>query len=429
LTLTCCRCHDHKHDPLSQSDHYRFRAFFAAMRFADDLPLDLAEDQAAINKQNAPLEAKATPLRDKLAALTETSQAEREQLQKQIKAIEQERRSFTQGLLMTDDVGKVAATHVLHQGDHKSPRDAVEAGFFSVFDPQPATIEMPRNESTTGRRFTLANWIASPNNPLTARVFVNRIWQQLMGRPLVATPNDFGLAGSPPEDAALLDWLASVFIEDDWSVKRLVRRIASSATYRQAPSFTANHFALRTPRRLNAEELRDSLLNVSGLLTAKSDGPPVWPDLPPEVLSSNPAFFDDNPEKTKGWYPSPKADQFCRTLFLVQKRNTRVPLLETFDLPDNSTPCARRAVSTVAPQALALLNGPQSAEAARAFAARIERESGQEPARQIRRAFKLALQRDPEEAEAATCAKLLADRNLAELCRVLLNLNEFVYVD
>jgi hypothetical protein len=276
---------------------------------------------------------------------------------------------------------------------------------------------------------TLANWIASPDNPLTARVFVNRVWHSLMGRALVATPNDFGLAGARPEDAALLDWLASEFVREGWSVKQLVRRIATSATYRQAPTFTGEQFPLRSPRRLSAEQLRDSLLAVSGLLTSKADGPPVWPDLPPEVLDSNPAFLDDNPEKTKGWYPSPKSDQYCRSLFLVQKRNTRVPLLESFDLPDNSTPCARREVSTVAPQALTLLNSPLATEAARAFATRVQREAGAEPQRQVQRAFELALQRRPDESESAACQRLLSERSLAELCRALVNLNEFVYVD
>jgi hypothetical protein len=170
-------------------------------------------------------------------------------------------------------------------------------------------------------------------------------------------------------------------------------------------------------------------LFVSGLLTAKADGPPVWPDLPPEVLDSNPAFLDDNAEKTKGWYPSPKADQYCRTLFLVQKRNTRMPLLESFDLPDNSTSCARRPVSTTAPQALTLLNSSLAAEAAHAFAKRVAAEAGKEPRQQVRRAFELALQRLPDEAESAACEKLLTKRRLPELCRALLNLNEFAYVD
>jgi hypothetical protein len=430
LTLTCCRCHDHKYDPISQADHYRFRAFFAAMQFADDVPLDLKNDAAAIAKKNEQLEAQAKPLRDKLAATPESSKSYREELQKQIQAIEAKRKPLSHGLLMTDSGANVPVTNVLFQGDYQSPRAAVEPGILSVFDPGPKAIAKSKNHKTTGRRLTLADWIVSPQNPLTARVFVNRIWGALMGQPLVATPNDFGLAGSRPEDPALLDWLASDFVEHGWSIKRLVREIALSATYRQAPSFTAEpHFALRAPRRASAEQLRDSLLFVSGLLTSKADGPPVWPDLPPDVLDSNPAFLDDNPEKTKGWYPSPKADQYCRSLFLIQKRNTRVPLMESFDLPDNSTSCARRPVSTVAPQALTLLNSALTADVARAFAKRVADDAGPEPAKQVERAFELALERRPEKDEAAACERLLTKRSLAELCRALVNLNEFVYVD
>ena len=429
LTLTCCRCHDHKYDPISQADHYRFRAFFAPMRFGDDVSLDLAADQSATNKQNDGLDEQAKSLRAKLAAIAETDKAARDALQQQITAIESQRRPVTHALLMTDSAKDIAPIHILFQGDHKSPRATVEAGLPSVFDPQPATIAKSSNSKTTGRRLTLANWIASPQNPLTARVFVNRIWTSLMGRPLVATPNDFGLAGSRPEDAPLLDWLASEFVRHGWSVKYLVRQITTSAAYRQTPTFRSEYFALRTPRRASAEQLRDSLLFVSGLLTAKADGPPVWPDLPREVLDSNPSFFDDNAEKTKGWYPSPKSDQNCRSVFLIQKRNTRTPLLESFDLPDNSTSCARRPVSTIAPQALMLLNSSLAADAAHAFARRVEHEAGTEPARQVKRAFELALQRVPEQAESAACEKLLTERSLPELCRALVNLNEFVYID
>jgi hypothetical protein len=429
LTLSCCRCHDHKYDPLSQADHYRFRAFFAAMQFADGLPLDLAAEQAAIREHNDGLDAQIKPHREKLDALPKDDEPARKELEQQIKTIDGQRRSFTHGLVMTDNTENIAATNLLFQGDHKSPREAVVAGFFSVLDPQPATITKSINARTSGRRLTLANWIASPENPLTARVFVNRIWHALMGRPLVATPNDFGLAGSRPEDAALLDWLASEFVRQGWSVKQLVRQIATSATYRQAPSFTDGRFGSRSPRRLSAEQLRDSLVFVSGLLTSKADGPPIWPDLPQEVLLSNPAFLDDNAEKTKGWYASPKPEQYCRSLFLVQKRNTRLPLMESFDLPDNSTPCARREVSTVAPQALTLLNSPLAVEAAQAFAKRVEDEAGKEPASQIQLAFELALQRAADDRELEACKQLLSKRSLAELCRALVNLNEFVYVD
>jgi hypothetical protein len=429
LTMSCCRCHDHKHDPISQADHYRFRAFFAAAQFADDRPIDLADEQAAIKLHNDQIEEQAKPLREKRDALAQDDKAGRDELQKRIQAIENRRRPFAHALLMTDTADSIAATHVLFQGDHKSPRDMVEAGFLSVYDPQPAPIEKPVSSATTGRRLTLANWIASPANPFTARVFVNRIWQSLMGEALVATPNDFGLAGASPEDLALLDWLANEFVREGWSVKKLVRQITTSATYRQSPTFNSDHFALRSPRRLSAEQLRDSLLYVGGLLTAKLDGPPIWPDLPAEVLDSNPAFLDDNPEKTKGWYPSLKGDQYCRSLFLVQKRNTRVPLLEAFDLPDNSTPCARRGVSTIAPQSLMLLNGELSAEASRAFARRVEVEAGKELTQQVRRAFMLALQRVPDEEEASACEGLLRQRSLTEFCRALVNVNEFVYLD
>ena len=136
-----------------------------------------------------------------------------------------------------------------------------------------------------------------------------------------------------------------------------------------------------------------------------------------------------NAEKTKGWYPAPKPEQFCRTLFLVQKRNTRLPLLESFDLPDNSTSCAQRQVSTVAPQALTLLNSALASQAAHAFAKRVAEEAGAEPPKQVARAFELALQRRPDKEEATACERLLTKRSLAELCRALANLNEFVYID
>lgn len=429
LTLTCCRCHDHKYDPISQADHYRFRAFFAAMQFADDRPLNLAAEQPAITEHNRQVDDQLKPLHAKLAALPESDKAGRSELQKQIQAIEAGRHRYSHGLLMSDATTNVPVTCVLFQGDYKSPREVVEPGFLSVFDPQPAVIVRPINGKTTGRRLTLANWIASLHNPLTARVYVNRIWASLMGRPLVATPNDFGQAGARPEDAAVLDWLACEFVEHGWSTKSLVREIMQSATYRQAPSPGSEIFGQRSARRATAEQLRDSILFVSGLLTKKADGPPVWPNLPAEVLDSNPSFMDDNPEKTKGWYPSPKADQYCRSLFLIQKRNTRAPLLESFDLPDNSTSCPRRQVSTIAPQALTLLNDPLTREAAHAFANRVQKEAGSEPSRQVEWAFLLALQRRPTKDEAAACQQLRAKQGLAALCRALINLNEFAYID
>ncbi len=170
------------------------------------------------------------------------------------------------------------------------------------------------------------------------------------------------------------------------------------------------------------------MLAVSGLLTAKNSGPPQWPDLPREVLEANPAFLDDNETKTKGWYPSPALEQNCRSIFLVQKRNTRVPLLETLDQPDNSVCCQRRQSSIVAPQALSLLNSPQSLSAAKSLADRIQ-SLGQSTPERIHAAYQLALQRSPSASELQACTRLIEHTSWTELARVLLNINEFAYVD
>ena len=183
-------------------------------------------------------------------------------------------------------------------------------------------------------------------------------------------------------------------------------------------------------RRLSAEQLRDSLLTVSGILKERPNGgPPAWPELPAEILQANPAFLDDNAEKTKGWYPSPKEQQHVRGVYLIQKRTVRVPFMETFDLPQNSTSCPRRSESTVAPQALSLLNGPLALEASREFARRLEREAVTDRAAQVRLAFSLALGREPDAGEQRRCVEFLQSRSLPELCRALFNLNEFIYVD
>jgi hypothetical protein len=171
------------------------------------------------------------------------------------------------------------------------------------------------------------------------------------------------------------------------------------------------------------------MLAVAGRLQPSEGGPPVWPALPEEVLKANPASLDDNAEKTKGWYPSPPEKTDVRSVFLIQKRTVRVPMMEAFDLPENAVSCARRNVSTVAPQALTLLNNPFAAEMAHAFAARVQHEAGDAPAAQVERAFALALQRAPDASEHAACVRFCTERSLPELCRALLNLNEFIYVD
>ena len=492
LTLSCCRCHDHKFDPMSQADYYRFRAFFEPLRYADDVSLDLAAERVAIGQHNARLNADAKPLeearkklhatvrervhdqrRAKLApdeqallakptdtldkdlaakvkqlrerltpssdeikgAFTAEEKKRDIQLAADLDAVDKKRRKPRFGLLATDRLEEIPTTHILQRGDYRTEGDSVQPGIISVLDPNPARIESPANKHSTGRRLALANWIASPENSLTARVLVNRVWQTHFGPALVATPNDFGLAGARPTHPELLDWLARDFVANGWSLKKLHRLIVTSAVYRQAsanwrrPAAAGLLYARQDLRRLTAEQLRDAMLSVAGSLGAKTDGAPVWPDLPSEVLQSNPAVLDDNAEHTKGWYPSPVTEQTARSVFLVQKRGVAVPFLETFDLPGNSTSCPRRNRSTVAPQALSLLNSPLAVEAAKRFAERVARDAGDDPKAQVERAFSLALQREPADDELAACLRLLKSRSLVELCRVCLNLNEFIYLD
>ncbi len=508
LTLSCCRCHDHKYDPLSQADHFRLRACFAGVQFADDTPIDLAKDRDEIDQFNQQIDVKITRLEEQRNELldaiqtrlnspvssdsnkvaesssdvnqssseinrsqqtesasldeprpnspaptpalgktkkktkklkpdelkksaTEQEKARLDDLDEQIKQASSEKRPLTFAMLMLDDE-QPAETFVLFQGDYKAPRGKVEPGILSVLNPNALQPSRTVREKTSGRRTALVDWIVSPDNPLTARVMVNRVWQNLFGQGLVRTPGDFGLAGSAPDDQQLLDWLAYHFVAEGWSVKKLIRTIVLSSTYQQTASFRhpQNSVAhvVRQPRRLTAEQLRDSMLFVSGLLTDKNAGPPQWPDLPKDVLEANPAFLDDNETKTKGWYPSPRAEQHCRSIFLVQKRNTRVPLLETLDQPENSVPCQRRPSSIVAPQALSLLNSPEAIEAAKSFARRLE-DSTKSTREQIVEAFQLALGRVPTPTEMEQSQQLIEKSNLVELCRVLLNINEFAYID
>jgi hypothetical protein len=243
--------------------------------------------------------------------------------------------------------------------------------------------------------------------------------------------NDFGAQGEAPTYPKLLDWLAVRFMNSGWDMKAMLKLIVTSATYRQSSAGDADAklLARQRVRRLTGEALRDAMLAVAGRLQPSNGGPPVWPELPAEVLRANPAFLDDNAEKTKGWYPSPPENADVRSIYLVQKRTVHVPLLEVFDLPENAVSCARRNVSTVAPQALTLLNSPFAVEMAAAFAKRVEAEAGKSAEEQVDFAFRQALARRPAAGELAACVQLLQRRSLAELCRVLLNVNEFVYVD
>jgi hypothetical protein len=307
----------------------------------------------------------------------------------------------------------------------------------------------------------LARWLSSADNPLTARVMVNRLWQGHFGRGIVSTPGDFGAQGEPPTHPELLDWLASKFVARGWSLKSMHRLIVTSAAYRQVsdvgqvsnlPSVSAgwkpapqadpdNRLLWRqNRRRLEGEALRDAMLSVAGLLNPKAGGRSAVPELPEELAA------------TPGWKVSPDAaERNRRSVYVYAKRNQRYPLFSAFDAPDANETCSRRYATTTAPQALMLLNSRATLDVARAFAGRVLADAGADPAKVIDRAHRLALGRGPDADERETLrafldrqAALLKGRKLpaapagvdpafaaavADLCHALLSVNEFLYVD
>ena len=282
-------------------------------------------------------------------------------------------------------------------------------------------------------RLPLAEWIASPENPLTARVMVNRIWQGHFGRGIVATPSDFGANGIQPTHPGLLDWLALEFVESGWSVKAMHRLMLESSTYRQsslqfsarAAEFdSANTLLSRMPRhRLEGEVIRDSILAVSGRLNRAMGGPGVYPRLPASMKDQ--MFVKNWP----AWEPSDGPDSRRRSIYVFQRRQLALPLLEMLDAPVPQTSFERRDVSTTAVQSLTLLNGRLVAEESQHFAARLRREAGHSRRLQIVLAFELAFGREPSREELKRYDEFARQEGLVSVCRVLLNANEFVYVD
>ena len=285
---------------------------------------------------------------------------------------------------------------------------------------------------TTGRRTALADWLVKPDNPLTARVIVNRLWQYHFGRGLVTTPSDFGMMGSEPTHPELLDWLATELVARGWSLKAMHRLMVISATYRQSSRGSAANRAAEPEnsllwrfqrRRLDGEAVRDTLLAVSGKLNPEMGGPCVFPELPAEISKLT----------TKGvaWPVSDHArDRNRRSLYVFVRRNLRYPFFEAFDRPDTNASCPIRPVTTIAPQALTLLNSDLANDAARGLAERVKRETGTDRAAQVERAYLIVFARSPDPKERQLALAFLEEgRTLVSYCRALLNANEFIYVD
>ncbi len=335
-------------------------------------------------------------------------------------------------------------TYVLNRGQWNQPTEAVEPGFLSAVSghSRPAElvqVDRYQRHPGHGRRMTLANWIASPENPLTARVMMNRLWQYRFGRGIVGTSSDFGKNGAPPTHPRLLDWLAVRFVDEKWSLKAMHRLMVTSSTYRQASrrhddqaeeTDPENRLLWRFPRqRLEGEAIRDSVLAVSGRLNPARGGPPISPPLPSGLENELDSRYENN-----FWEPSSAEEARKRSLYVFQRRSLALPILQTFDAPVPDESCDRRRTSITPLQALSLYDGEFVNEEARHFAGRVTEQSGGDVKSRIREAFQLALSRGPSAEETKQVGKFFASSKSAEealigLCRVLLNSNEFVYVD
>jgi mono/diheme cytochrome c family protein len=344
-------------------------------------------------------------------------------------------------LCVTEASSTPPATFVLLRGNPHVNGDAVEPRFPEVLGGESARIPPSAPEAkTTGRRTVLADWIASPTNPLTARVMVNRVWQYHFGRGIVRTPNDFGFQGAVPSHPELLDWLASEFVGGGWRLKPLHKLIVMSSTYRQSSrgradalaADPANDFLWRFDmRRLTGEEIRDSILAVTGTLNQSVYGPSVFPEIPKEVLAGQ--SMPGN-----GWRTSPPEQQNRRSIYVHQKRSLRLPILESFDAAETDRSTAVRFASTQPTQALGTLNSAWMQKQAGFLAERLNRDAGSDLSAEVRLALQLVTQRPPKDDESARGVALIdrlmkdgesRDDAIKRFCLLALNLNEFVYLD
>ncbi len=439
----------------SQLSHETVEAFTTAADRRSDTQKKLVSEFS--KKLEEEVEAALTPGKEVVSGSAESSAATLASFSEKISVANREidslRRAVAdlpQAYIWREPAGKPPSTYMLVRGNPKRHGDEVLPAVPAVLAKSQPMLSTP-NEFTSNRRLGFARWLASNENPLTARVIVNRVWQQHFGVGLVRTPNDFGLMGEPPTHPELLDWLADWFVRDaGWSLKKLHRLILTSNSWRMSraspgsrgsgslagsvsDSDPENKMLSHLPlRRLEAEAVRDSILAVSGQLNPAMYGPAVFPQIPDAALEAN-------TDKQSIWKASPASDASRRTIYVFIKRGLVVPMLEVLDLCDTVSSAGRRQVTTVAPQALTLFNGEFVNEQARYFAARLVHEAGAEPVKQIELAFRLALARLPTESERDPMLRFIQmggssdgageGGGLIQMCRVIFNLNEFAYPD
>ena len=425
LTIGCARCHDHKFDPISQKDYYQLQAYLAATH---EVNVDLATNKELERwtESNKTLEKKIKSLKRQQS---KAKGGEKKRLLSAIEALESTRPADLPKIpTIRNDLEKATKMHVLKRGAWELKGEPVGMKPLDVLVGEEGAGD---TTDSVNPRSKLAKWLTDPSHPLTARVIVNRIWQQYFGVGIVATANDFGRNGAKPSHPGLLDFLASELIRRDWQLKPIHRMIVMSRAYRQSARLDASSLAIRidpanrllwrhTKRRLTGEELRDSMLWVSGVLNENQGGKSVL--LPVEEDLVKLLYKPDQWQVTRD-----PTEHNRRSVYLIAKRNLRLPFMEAFDQPALLTSCFRRESSTHAPQALELLNGQISNQLAESLSKRITR-SNESPHSVARIGYRVVLGREPTEAELSLAVPFLEAGSAKEFALALFNLNEFLYV-
>jgi hypothetical protein len=438
LTFKCARCHTHKFDPIPHRDYFQLAAIFKGAYDEHDwlkpetkglggaLSVGLGERYLpqVTTKERRQWEERIASIQSEIEALKAAPQTS--ETTNRLKQLEASRPAEPRIMALWDR-GEPSPTYLYRRGDYLTPGALVEPGLPAILVSQDTKFKVTPpwpGAKSTGRRLAFARWLTEPENPLTARVMVNRVWKHHFGRGIVGTLGNFGKMGDRPTHPELLDWLAREFVRQGWSLKALHRLIMTSNTYRQSSVVEprheqldpVNHLLSRMPmRRMEAEELRDSLLLVAGELDETRFGPPQ----PVKVRADGLVLAGKR-----------------RSIYVEQLRKHPVSLLESFDLPAMNPNCLQRTDSLVAPQALHLLNDSGIRDLAKAFASRVRRIAGENPRRQVEQVYWIALSRPPSAEELETCLESLkafaqksTDAALPSLCHTMMNSAAFLYID
>ena len=489
MTIQCARCHNHKFDPIAQKDYYRVQAVFWPMKAEEPAIVSKQEmdlwnaASEGIDKEEKPIKSELSKLektyRDMLKAqqvaklpdyvksaldtpeekrtegqklnaiqvqktfnvepeqLTAAMTAEDQNKQKELKGkiAEMDKRrpaELATAMAVKESGTKAPDSHFLYRGNSGSKGSVMKPGVLSAaYQGEWNFPEPPADATSSWRRRGFANWVASTENPLTARVMVNRIWANHFGEGIVRTPSNFGKTGEKPSHPELLDWLAGEFTRQGWSIKAMHRLMMNSEAYRMEAMDSEenrkidpeNRSLWRMPRRrLEAEAVRDQIMAVAGTLDLKMGGQGVYPFIDPALFQSS---------SKRGWAGKPDNDPstWRRSIYVFSKRTIPLPMLDVFDKPDSMTSCSRRNRSTIAPQALIMMNNAAIGMNAKYFAQRLQAITPNTD-EQVKTAYRLALSRPPTAGEIHQASEFIRGSTfgLNDFCQTLFNINEFVYI-